>query len=247
MTIASTVHVRATRAELRKLFARLPSWVSGARSGPPLVQQLQVRVGLSVLSLIQEAFIIKSRGGSDETGLRWAPLSPNTIAYSRKHPDVPKKKVRAKFAPSWMLTPHWRRYWWELVRAGHHPGSAWRIIKEGGARTLMMVYGGTKVDILRDTFLLFNSLSPAQPPDTAGTAPVKTPAQVFRLQRGEVIVGTSRKWAHTHHQGVPGRIPQRRLWPETSRWTARWWSIMLTQYRLGVIDIVLWMLRRGTT
>lgn len=255
MPVVGTVYVRASRAQLTKLFAKLPSWVSGRSSGPPLVRQLQIRVGLAALSLIKEAFVLKARGGTDDTGLRWAPLSPYTIAYSRRHPGVPSKRQRARFAPSWILSRQQRRLWWDYYRRflarykgdkAHAAAVSWFVCKEMGFPTMMQTYGNTPVEILRDTGLLLNSLSPATPPDAATTSPPQRPAQVFRLLRGEVVVGTKRKWAGTHHRGIPGRLPQRRLWPEPSRWTPRWWSLMLTQARLGVLDLVLWLLRRSS-
>ena len=61
--------------------------------------------------------------------------------------------------------------------------------------TLLMKYGGRQVDILRDTGLLLNSLSPG----------VVSAEQVFKVAPGTVIVGTNRKWAYCHHYGdLPG-------------------------------------------
>ena len=100
---------------------------------------------------------------------------------------------------------------------------------QSGAQTLVEKYGHRQVEILRDTGLLLNSLSP-------GTT---TPESVFRVGRGEVIVGTNRKGAAAHHHGVPSRnLPQRRLWPVVSKWPATWWRDITEQVKQGILDII---------
>ena len=111
------------------------------------------------------------------------------------------------------------------------------MLKGEGAKTLLELYGNTQVDILRDTGILLNSLSPG--------VPGSVPDQVFRIGVGEVIVGTNRKGAASHHQGIPGRLPQRRLWPEPSKWPASWWESILEQGRAGLIEIIIFVLQRG--
>jgi hypothetical protein len=254
-----TIYVRKSSQQVQRILALIPEYASGLRQGVSSWGQiLQVRMGLALLGRIKQAFIAKARGGADETGLRWPLLAKSTIAYSRRHPGVPLGKTRAKSAPSWMLTKKQRERWWSLYRqyggtapegATYHKSGrsfaaaiAWRILKHEGAKTLMSEYGNTKVDILRDKGLLFNSLSPGvavgDPPPPPN--PPKPRHQVFRTRRGEVIVGTSRLWAGTHHKGTR-RIPQRRLWPEPKRWTASWWADVLNQGRMGVIDILLYL------
>lgn len=93
------------------------------------------------------------------------------------------------------------------------------------------------VEILRDTGLLLNSMSPG----------ITIAEQVFRIGRGEVIVGTNRKWAGVHHNGSRnGRIPQRRLWPEPRNWPESWWADISEQARAGLIDIAEFLIKRGT-
>jgi hypothetical protein len=111
---------------------------------------------------------------------------------------------------------------------GHAARRAWFILKAEGARTLLDKYGNRQVEILRDTGLLLNSLSPG----------VSSSEQILRTGPGEVVVGTNRKGAAAHHYGVPGRLPQRRLWPEPSRWPSSWWAELVEQARAGLIDVV---------
>lgn len=261
MTLERTISVRGTRQEVVDLLRTIPKF---ARGSAPIAQTLLVRMGLALLYRVKTAFIVKSRGGTDDTGLRWQPLAPSTIAYKRRHPGVlfPGSR-RAPFAPSWMLTQKQRDRWWALYRGfggiapqgrgfhaaggasqGHAAAQAWTILKAEGAKTLIGEYGGAKVDILRDTGLLLNSLSPgvvvgaSEPPNP----PPIPPNQVFRTTNAEVIVGTNRKFCLSHHRGVPGKIPQRRLWPKPSSWTPRWWSDIRNQGVRGLVDVALYLL-----
>lgn len=253
MSTQQTVHVRATNAQVRRILAGVPRAAAGSS---PAAKALLVRIGLAVLSKVKQAFLVKAAGGTDECGLRWKPLSPRTIAYSRKHPGLPKKRDFWKYHPSYAVTKKQRARWWELyyrfkARFGgdkHRAASlAWVILKSEypGIQTLMQKYGSTRVEVLRDTGVLYNSLSPAILPgvQTPPVPPPKKPQQVFRLRRAEVGVGTNRRFAGTHHRGVPGRIPRRPLWPDPSTWTAGWWDGIVKQARYGVVDLILYMLR----
>jgi len=196
-----TVYVNATQAQVHAAVARAVRAAGGRGGGGAAARALQIRVGLSVLTKVKQAFLLKARGGSDVTGLRWKPLAPLTIALRR------------------------------AARKGK---------KKGAAATGLY-------EILRDTGLLYNSLSPAilagnRPPPVS---PPRAPKQVFRVSAGSVTVGTNRKWAWTHHQGLPARsppLPKRPLWPDPAHWPAAWWDTILEQATLGMMDLILFLL-----
>lgn len=242
-----TVHTHASPDDVRRALGRIPGAASGRRvptGWSALTRQLQVRVGLQALDLIQQAFVVKARGGTDEAGERWAPLAPSTIL---RRTAKPRRRPRASTHPSAALSPKQRARWWELYKRGlgwfrgdkaHAAAAAWvKLRSEGGARTLSDKFSPGQIEILRDTGLLKNSLSPGVSPDAASSLPPRVKHQVFRLGKGEVIIGTNRTGALTHHKGL-GHVPQRRLWPLPSRWPARWWGMILDQLRQGVIEIV---------
>lgn len=243
-----TVYTRATAASVRDALGKVPGAAAGRRvpSGwSAAVRQLYVRVGLAALDLIQQAFVVKARGGTDEAGDRWLPLAPSTLLRRLARP---RRRPRDRTHPSAALTPRQRARWWVLYQRGlgwyrgdkgHAAAGAWlRLRLEGGARTLRERFaGGGSVEILRDTGLLKNSLSPGAPADAAGSSVPRMRHQVFRLGRGEVIIGTNRAGALAHHKGL-GHVPERRLWPRVSRWPARWWAVILGQLRQGVVDVV---------
>ena len=263
------IHVRGRRAGIMQVLRQLPAACEG---NVPIAQaaahELMVRVGMVALGRIRKAFVEKSRGGTDDCGESWLPLKKETVAYSRRHPGVPRSTGRAQSSPSWMLTDKQRKRWWALYRsfsgmapagAGYHArgasrgwaaARAWlalRVEFGGSVRTLMSEYGDTQVDILRDTGLLLNSLSPGveKTPGGGAASMPHVPHQVFRVGKGEVIVGTNRKWATAHHYGIPGRLPQRRLWAEPSKWPRAWWEDMVTTARDGLIEIALFILQRS--
>lgn len=236
----NTIHIRATRAQLRQALAQIPAAASG---GGATADAMMTRCGMALLGRIKQAFIAKSRGGMDEAGDSWQPLSPETIAYSKTRSRGRGGRTKAEKGrpsrPSQALSANQQARWWKLYRQGlamfrlgpdpqaSAARRAWAILKREGAQTLLDKYGHRQVDILRDTGLLLNSLSPG----------VASPNAVFRIGHGEVIVGTNRKGAAAHHHGVPGRLPQRRLWPEPRKWPATWWTGILEQLRQGLVDI----------
>jgi hypothetical protein len=231
------VYLKKSRRDIQAILRQVPAACAGnVPQANSAMRALLLRVGMTALFKIRQAFVVKARGGTDECGLSWKPLSPATIAYSRRHPGVlwPGKK-RAPFRPSWMLTDAQRKRWWQLNAIGG-PAYAWTIVKQEGGKTLIGEYGNTPVDILRDTGLLLNSLSPG-----IGT---NHPNQIFQIGNGDVIVGTNRKWASVHHNGIRGKIPKRRLWADPRNWTPDWWSDIVQQAKEGLLEITLFMIGR---
>lgn len=231
------VHTRVTYGNARQAITRLPAL---ARAGGPVADAMMVRCGLAILGRIRQSFVVKARGGTDDAGDSWKPLSPKTIAYSRTRQRGRGGRTKAEKSrsnrPSQALTSKQQDRWWEVYRRqlairkgnkGHAAAVAWLVLKREGAQTLVDKYGNRQVEILRDTGLLLNSLSP-------GTT---SSDQVFRVGHGEVVVGTNRKGARSHHRGVPGRLPQRRLWPDPRWWPASWYNDVLDQIRQGLVDL----------
>ena len=202
---------------------------------------------MAILGRTKRAFVVKARGGTDEAGDSWQPLSPKTIAYSktrqRGRGGRTKAEKKRTSHPSQALNQKQQDRWWEVYRRqlaiykgnkGHAAAVAWLVLKREGAQTLVDRYGHRQVEILRDTGLLLNSLSPGY----GGTE------QVFRVGPGFVIVGTNRKGARGHHNGIPGRLPQRRLWPPVDRWPAGWWQDIQDQAKQGLLDLAAYLISR---
>lgn len=257
-----TIYIRATRQQVYAAVASLPG---RARGGSQLARAMVTRCGFALQKNVRDAFLVKARGGTDVAGDKWKPLDKKTVAYSRRHrklhgdpresrvfsrakskPWVPKSAKRAAYSPSYALTNKQNDRWWQVYRQqlavyhgnkGHAAAVAWLVVKREGATTLMEQFGDQQVDILRDTGLLFNTISPG---NTSGAA-------VFRVLAGEVVVGTNRRWAGVHHRGSrDGHVPQRRLWPDPRRWPSPWWRGILEQGVAGLVDLALYILRGST-
>ena len=159
------------------------------RKGGTAMNRLLFVIGRAVLEKVHPAFVTKSEGGTDESGLRWAPLAPYTVDK--------KRRLKAK-RPSISL------------------------------------------DTLTETQLLIKSLTP---PSKSARGPSRRKDQVFNVTSDGVEVGTTREWAWTHHHGVPGRIPQRRLWPEVANWPRSWWEHIGEAAKMELVEIITKLLR----
>lgn len=72
-----------TRNRLRRLLWSFLLGLSGqadAGEFAPHIRGIKLRIGMVALSCVQEAFIAKASGGSDEAGIQWEALKPQTIA-----------------------------------------------------------------------------------------------------------------------------------------------------------------------
>lgn len=195
-------------------------------------------LGRTILHRVSAAFVTKSRGGTDEAGDRWEPLSPKTVAYGRGD----RTKGSSSDRPSQALTAAQRVRWWQVYRQqkarfggdkGRAARFAWTVVKGMGAVTLFDKYSKRHVEILRDTGGLLDSLTPGK----------SSACSVFRTYPGEVVVGTVRVGAAAHHAGVPGRLPQRRLWPEPKKWPGSWWRDLQLVAVRGALDVAVSLVR----
>lgn len=241
---------RGRRADVQRFLQRLPLILAGKSPDTTGggVRAILVRMGMVALGIIRDAYVTRSRGDTDASGMKWAPLSPRTIAYSRRHPGL-KRDTDGSQRPSSMLTDNERSTWWALYRRrkawykgdkSHAGASAWVALKEmGSVKTILSTYGDTKVDILKDTGRLLASLSPG----------INSPDQVFRLTSNAVTVGTNVEYAKAHHNGDPERnLPQRKLWPDWAQWPDEWKSQIYDAMRAGIADMIArWVSAGGRT
>lgn len=211
-----TVHTSLSRAEVMAALQALPQEMTG---GSTAARTTLIRVGLAMLRVIHSAFLLKMRGGTDDAGDRWAPLSPVTVAIRRRRRGI--KPLKKRFEPV-SVRPEVRR--------------ARSIIR--GASTSYDKYD-RDAEILHDTGLLLESLRPGS----------SSAEQVLEIADGRVIVGTRREGADDHHKGRPDRVPklpQRKLWPDPNDWPQSWWDEIVVEVQSGVVDLVIQEMKGGS-
>lgn len=226
-----------SRVQLKQLLSSVPRLFAGHAPDPHgIARGLQLRLGVALLSKVQQAFVVKSRGGTGDDGIRWPPMKPASIAQrrttasERRALGISGKRVRG------LLTPAEDKRWRAIFAAekarliakfglGDKDASAraaqkaWAILKASGAKTKLAVLGSRQVDIMRDTGRLFRSLSPGVEDRPSGEA-----EQVFQTPPGRVIVGTNVPYAGPQHRMRP-------LWPE--KLPAAWWAHLDRVYLRG--------------
>lgn len=258
----TVIHVRASREEIRRRIALLPMILSGrVPDQHGIARGFVLRLAVAFLEKVKLAFIAKSRGGTDEAGISWPPLSREYLAYGRRFGRGEQAALKAaaglgranRFAPGGnkgLLTASQLKRWnqvfassmkWLQARGesleeakGHAAAIAWSTVKKEGARTKLDVFGSRQVEILRDTGVLFNSLSPGELSASGADAAYQAPdGQIVEHHPGELIVGTNVAYAAAHHKA---KNPRRRrpLWPEADQIPQAWWSYFSRQAAGGM-------------
>lgn len=231
--MANPVVFRGNAGDFTAFLNRLPALLSGAQADTSgAVRQLKLRVGVAVLSQVQQDFVRKSRGGTGKDGIKWKPLAPSTIARrrttrgelrklgyrSRKRINLRILTVREIGVFERTYAEAFKRGLWDLPKREAHKRArrlAWRAATAGWI-TKREALAGRQVDILRDTGAMLRSLQPG-----LEDQPSNAPGQVFDVARpGSVIVGTTEKPWHQH--GGPN-LPARPMWPENGKIPAAWW------------------------
>ena len=106
----ATITAQNTPVGIRDLLQRLSAQLVGRETDTTggMIHGLQLRLGLVLLTKIQQAFEVKAAGGVGEDGIQWAPLKPATIAARRLSGDD-RKAVALKRRVSEAFTPAQQR------------------------------------------------------------------------------------------------------------------------------------------
>ncbi len=257
----ATVYFRGTRADITRIALQLAAVLAGrAPDTHGVARGFMLTLGFAALTDIKEAYLIKAAGGTDEMGIRWPPLSPETIANrrvgrgdkttrKRKGETFLQRLPRIESANLIKLREKIRKR--ETTKALKRfrlslpEGEAQRRSKIVGGlkatretgQTKVETLGGRSVEILRDTGVLLNSLSPGRLTGSGGSVTYSPPSgeggseQIFELGAGEVIVGSNVIYFRTHQRGDRKRnIPQRKVLPDAETpvpqaWWDRWQAL----------------------
>lgn len=250
--IANRVYFRGNRAEAVAQIQNLVGALTGKPNveQADAAKQVHTAIGLAALADIKNDFVRKSRGQVGEDGVQWPKLSPKTLAYSRRFGDSEKSDLKKAAglgranrygigANSGLLTAAQKKRWkmifaTRLARLaatmgieaakGRAAQIAWATLKREGAKTKLDVFGNRQVDILRDTGVLLNSLSPGILWTQLGGEYDPPIHQIFELTQSGVIVGTNVPYASAHQHGTDS-IPARPFLPVGKApevWVRRW-------------------------
>jgi hypothetical protein len=252
--LSSKVYFRGSREDAREVVRNLVDILTGkVRDSMNIAQGVFLAIGFAALSDIKADFVRKSRGLPGEDGETWPRLSPKYLAYQRRFGRGEKKALKTaagitagqRFGVSnnkGLLTKAQQKRWNAIFAStlarfllGLPPGEAkakaaqvaWATLKREGAQTMLDVYGYRTVDILRDTGVLLNSLSPGRITGGTYSKPSSDGGehQIFESIANGVIVGTNVPYAGVHNNGDPKRgIPKRQFLPKEAPkvWLQRW-------------------------
>ena len=247
-----TIEFRGSRTEVRNIVRSLTAVLAGQRTDSlGIAKGFKLSLGFAALSDIKAAFLTKAAGGTDEMGIGWPELAPQTIANRRVGPRDRKQDKRiAEYER--IRKRETDRALTRFLISGLDDAEALRRARIVGAiragqqlgATKVKILGGRQVEILRDTGRLLNSLSPGllsgsgtslnynKPPEEGGED------QIFELPSGEIIVGTNTIYASTHQHGTE-HIPQRKMLPDNETpvppvWWDRWLNVALQSLIVGV-------------
>ena len=208
----TTVQSKASPAKVREFIASIPGYIAGTKPdrygfGRKFLEGFYYDLLLEV----RRAFLQKSRGGADDGGNKWKPLADSTIERRLKNRGPMDSADKARL----------RMFLRSLTGSERKKQQTYRelVAQRAAQRYRRKASGG--VEILRDTGVLLNSISPKRP----GEVPV---GGIFRVRPGAIEVGSSVPYFQPHQQGGgprKDRPPQRRIFWD--RIPASVWSVLL--------------------
>jgi hypothetical protein len=212
-----------SRAELGAIFRRLAGMLSGRVPDTyGVADGFNLRLSTALLSQIQQDFLVKSRGGTGRDGIKWAPLSPKTIAYGEAdHPrgvggdgvreaDGPTAEPDARAGPAMAGRSSPARSGASGSTVGcprGKPGPRPRPSRGRRSSAKGRRRSSASSAVVRWTSCGTPAYSSARSRPGVADGPSGEEGQVLRFQPGRLVVGTNVKpW---HHAGIPGRLPAR--------------------------------------
>ncbi len=257
----ATVYFRGTRADITRIALQLAAVLAGrAPDTHGVARGFMLTLGFAALADIKEAYLVKASGGTDDNGIRWPPLAPATIARRRVGAGDRKSsalvQIRERIRKR-ETTKALKRFRLSLPEAEAQRRAkivgGLKATRETG-RTKVVTLGGRTVEMLRDTGVLLNSLSPGRLTGSGGSVSYSPPSgeggseQIFEIGAGEVIVGTNVVYAGTHQRGDRKRnIPQRKVLPDAETPVPQvWWTRWTDLANKGLVVGAELLYRRGT-
>lgn len=244
----TTYRLHLTIPQVRRRVSDVPRMLSGRMPdgrGGALARGFALRLAVVAMTIIKTAYLVKAKGGTDEAGERWKPLSAFTIAermkkgkraresrkLKRARLAVEKAEAAYKRAKSRILkSPSLRGFLKNADRQTAAKARLWAARKKLNRAVDEYRAALGSIEILRDTGRLYNSLSP-------GFTGALRPDGAMEVVPGMVTFGTNVKYARRHQYG-DRRCPQRRLWPEIGKWPRSWHNQINDAAASGIVKMV---------
>ena len=231
MPTAFKVRTKQPKEKLQALFRSMPSIISGRRIDQFGLKDIYWNAFYHHLMFkIHEAFMIKSEGGTDETGESWKALKQATIAQRPlTKGDIGKLGIGGRGKAfrdrkRGLLTPEQNKIWAAifastLARLRPTMGEAkakeraaelaWAILKSRGAQTKLEVLGRRRVPIL----IASGKLEKAMQPGTLSGSSISSPENQELVSTGSRFhINIDVDYASSVHK-------KRRLWPPVRKMT----------------------------
>lgn len=265
------IQFQGKKAALRQLLLQLAAVLSGRQADTSgIAKAFLMTIGYAALSDIRQAYVTKARGGTDAMGVKWAPLKPETIANRRVGPgDLKDKNVKswdaARKAALKQIEKEFARQEGALYQRyllSMDPVAAQRMARQMASRratektgmTKVQALGSRQVEILRDTDVLLNSLTPGMLIGSGVSlayVPLTSPGaseQIFNIGPGQITVGSNVPYANSHQDGNPAHgLPQRKILPEKDdEIPDDWWENWIDAGQTALSECISDYLQRGS-
>lgn len=236
-----TIRIRGHKSQIVQALRSIPKELAGRRTDSQLQQVFLNHLTSAVFTKIEDDFLLKSEGNRGSDGVKWKPLSPETIAQ-RPISQEEYRRAAARPGERGILTAVQNRIWKGIfastkaraIRDGYDEGrakalagqTAWAVIKTLGGRTKLSVFGRRRVRMLRVSDRLYKSVSAGKLVNNRYYPP--SPEQVFKIDGNSVVIGSTVPYFGKQHKARPV-LPTARMAAESG-----WLKESLAKARTGL-------------
>lgn len=220
--MTTNIFFRGPRQQCVDLIRQLKDAMTGKTSkNQDLVRGILMSMGIQILSDVKADFIRKARHGRGEDGVEWPPLAASTVAGRRKGPKHHNKNAETKLRKK-LTDKYYRQFYkrYSISLGDQEAKTAARRQAETKAtretgKSKVDLYGDDEHEILVDTGVLINSLSPGSVSKT-GEYTSPSEHQEWDIKPNGFSVTTNVPYTGIQQNGSKKHsIPARRFIPRT--------------------------------
>jgi len=229
--------------ELIEELSSMPFVVFGTGAKEDFGRIVMTAIGFAAISDLHKSFVTKSRGGTDEMGVKWPKLSPVTIANRKVGKDdvfrgrsakggafvggryyhggqyLPKNTIQEREK---IRKAEFRKALKRLMVSMPEADARARAERVAQHRTTQLTglsklhaLGSRDVEILRDTGVMLSTLTPGVFRMSKDSVSYDPPdGQIFNVSADKVVIASSDPRVAMHDKGNPKRnLPRRQIFP----------------------------------